>query len=147
MQRVQPSGSVSSTFWSTACSAQLAPGEREAPLEELGEVGGVAELLAEVQEEPVHLPPDRLAQELFLAAREQPVDGGARHTGRRGDVVDGRLGHPAPAMQSYAASSTLRRDSSTGSEPSDSEAEQRVEADGEPGPFAHARGPRAARRA
>ena len=96
MSAFSRSGSVSSTFWSTACSAQLAPGQRERPLEELGEVGGVAELLAEAQEEPVHLPADRLAQDLVLAAREQPVDGGARHAGRGGDVVDGGLGHPAP---------------------------------------------------
>ena len=65
------SGSVSSTFCSTSCSTELPAGQRQRPLEELGEVGGVTELDPEVEEEAVHLPADGVAEERLLAAREQ----------------------------------------------------------------------------
>ena len=96
IERVQPVGLGLEHLLQHRVLEQLPARQRQRALEELGEVGGVAELLAEAQEEAVHLPADGVAQHLVLPAREEPVDGGARHARRGGDVVDGGLRHPAP---------------------------------------------------
>src|SRR6185312_11987254 len=93
-QRVQPVGLGLQHLLQHLVLAQLPAGQRQGPLQELGEVGGVAELLAELEEEAVHLPADGVAEELLLATREQAVDGGPRDPRRGGDVVDRGLGHP-----------------------------------------------------
>ena len=94
IERVQPVGLGLEHLLQHRVLEQLPARQRQRALEELREVGGVTELLAEAQEEPVHLPADGVAQHLVLAAGKDPVDGGARHARRGGDVVDGGLRHP-----------------------------------------------------
>ena len=70
--------------------------EREAPLEQLREVGRVAHLVGELVEVVGELPADGLEQQLVAAAGELPVDRRPRDPRLLHDVVDRGLAQPEP---------------------------------------------------
>ena len=145
------SGSVTRIFWSTTCSPTARCANTSPSSTRLAKSGAPDDGLGERAEEPAHLPRHDLAQQLVLAAGEDPVDGrrATRRTPSRRPrpsscrARSGRSTRTRPRASARAAPGPALRPTP----PIGSGVEQRVEPDGEVAAGRRPCAPRAAPRA